>query len=38
VLAHDRVEFLQFEFIGFTARVLLRDVKEAGIGAAHKLD
>src|ERR1700757_4438469 len=38
VLAGDRVEFFQFELVGFAARILLRDIEEPGICAADQLD
>src|SRR5271155_628428 len=38
VLAGDRVEFFQFELVGFAARILLRNIEETSIGAADKLD
>ena len=37
MLACDGVEFLKLELVGLGARVLLRDVVEAGIGAADQL-
>jgi len=36
MLARDGVEFLQLELVGLRARVLFRDVVEAGIGAADQ--
>src|SRR5262249_49284402 len=38
VLARHRVVLLQLELLGLGARVLLRHVVEAGIGAADELD
>src|SRR5436190_2578081 len=38
VLLGDRIVFLLGELLGHRARVLLRDVIEAGVGARHELD
>ena len=38
VLAGDRVEFLEFQLVGFAARVFLGDIKEPSIRAAYKLN
>ena len=38
VLAGDRVVLLEAQLLGLGARVLLRHVEEAGIGAADELD
>src|SRR5258707_12407719 len=38
VLLGDRIVFLLYHFLGLGARILLRDVEIAGIGARHELD
>lgn len=38
MLPHDGVVLAEVELLGLRARVLLRDVEEAGVCAAHELD
>jgi hypothetical protein len=38
VLAHDGIIFAEAQLVGLGPRILLRDVEEAGIGAADELD
>src|SRR5438270_2274773 len=38
VLAGDRIKFLEFELIGFAARVFLCDIEKPSVGAADKFD
>jgi hypothetical protein len=38
MLAHDRIIFAEAQLLSLGARILLRDVEEAGVGGADELD